>query len=774
VERTLKVLFLLFVAGVAGVIAPVGGLAAVSVTSHDMSVNYPSLDEAGICSPCHLPHGTPGERLFPDPGPGGLSAGVVGQLCAVCHHSGGGYSGALGGSAVSDSYVYHPNSHGHQGQMTVAEHPDADTTYLTASSLPYVSDATPTMECTSCHNVHDDSDRPFLRNDINSLCSMCHNNRHYDGGASAFVQGAAMAAWGLANSRVANPGSHPVGTDVTASFNDSTQTITISAEFDVGFSAVNDGWKIGGHLTAGDTGGVTCVSCHTVHGSQDDADDAGANFGATEHVPYVNFLTVDQASNVVSYTLPGALFRSVASGFGDYNPLCEDCHNGSLGAGYTLNGGDTAVDPGATTFTHPLDGIVPSDDGWVTAFPANWPVGGGFSTGMGPVAICESCHVAHPVANANVLVARDDVSQGATDYAFILRTSQESVCSMCHTGFIDGHHPIGVGAWIYDSSGVAYLNNTTGAPGDELECRSCHADQGAHNWDGVNEVGLDDNWIPLNNGRNLTTPSIDAVNSSLSQTCMDCHFEIDGDASTYSPTLGDGNGSDAAAIGYSVMGAGTHFMGNTIQDSAGLTADLAPQLANVYTTAAQAWPVSIEGASGTGWARFRQLASAGTPAIIACESCHELEPDKNNSRQGGYNLLLANFSDGTNGNSGDSDGRDDFCEACHLPPGTHPMTGDMVDRTGLAIDIVLAKDWLADPTGSEVTWDIANDIMSCDSCHQVHDAETDSANMILEAADADIPPAAGAVVDANNLVPNFPDGNRGPNHEVFCQYCHGY
>jgi hypothetical protein len=260
----------------------------------------------------------------------------------------------------------------------------------------------------------------------------------------------------------------------------------------------------------------------------------------------------------------------------------------------------------------------------------------------------------------------------------------------------------------------------------------------------------------------------------MSETCMDCHFGIDGNNATYSPTLGDGNDNDAASVGYDVLGVGTHFMGNTVEDSAGLTANLAPALTDVYTTAGELWPNTITGASGAGWSRFRQMASAGTPAIIVCESCHELEPDKNNSGAGGFNLLLANFSDGTDGNSGDTDGRDNFCEACHLPPGTHPMTLDTVDRTGVALDIDLAKDWLSDPSATNATWNVADDRMSCDSCHQVHDAETDSANMILEAADADLPVTAGAVVDADNLVPNFPDGNRGPNHEAFCQYCHGY
>jgi predicted CXXCH cytochrome family protein len=744
------------------ILVPSVVLAAVGATSHDMGLSYTALETAGICSPCHLPHGTPGDRLFPNAGPGGLNAGAVGQLCAVCHHTGGGYNVALGGSAASDTYVYGALSHGVDAGMTVADHPDQDTTYLAASTLPYVSDATPTMECTSCHNVHDDTNRPFLRTDMDSLCSTCHDNRHYDGGGAAFVQGAAMATWGAGNTQASNPGSHPVGTDVVATLNDALQTIVISGEFQVGLSAVVDGWNLGGHLDAGASGGVVCVSCHAVHGAQDDADDTLIGT-ATEHVPYTNFLVIDQASTGINYTTPGTLSRSVASGFGDFNPLCEDCHNGTLGAGYTLNGADTAVDPGATGYTHPLDGIVPSADGWVTAFPANWPVGGGFNTAMSPVAICESCHVMHPTANNTANVVRPDIVAAAPDYGYVLRDGFEDVCANCHTGSITGHHPVAI---TYDSTDVGYLTYTSGAGGDTLECRTCHAANGAHNWSNIDGIGLDPGWIPVDNARSVTA-AVDAVATTLSQTCMDCHFGADGNNATYSPTV-DAVVRDPNSTGYGFLGEGTHFMGSTVQDDAALTAALNPQLATVFNTAATLWPATITEASGAGWSRFRQLAGAGTPAILACESCHELEPDKNNSGAGGYNLLLASFSDGTH-----NGGRDQFCETCHLPPGTHPMTGDTVDRTGVALDIDVTKDWLTAPAAN-ATWDAATEQMSCDSCHQVHDAETDSANMILEAADADLPVTAGALVDATNFVPNFPDGNLGPNHEAFCQYCHGY
>ncbi len=472
----------------------------------------------------------------------------------------------------------------------------------------------------------------------------------------------------------------------------------------------------------------------------------------------------------------------MAAGYGSYNSLCEECHNGAVSGDYTVIGGATYTrDPGATGYTHPLDGITPNSNSWVTAFPGAgltaWPAGDpAVFTQMTPVPICESCHVAHPAANDTAAADRNDVEAGAA--AYILRDTLAGICANCHTSAASpsDHHPVGI---TYDGSDVNYLANAGGA-GDVLSCNTCHSDSGGHNWSNTSAVGLDTAWVPSNNARNFTTPALDAVAASMSQTCMDCHFGADGDATTYSPTMHDG--SSTTEPGYTYLGEGTHYLGNTTQigsvmENATGAGSLNPQLTGVYTTPGLLWPTSIAGASGSGWSRFRQVA-AGSAAIIVCESCHELEPDKNNSN--GSHLLLANFLDGTNGGSdGTADGRDDFCEACHLPEGTHPMTGDTVDRTGSGLDIdVAGKAWLTDPGANPPTWDAGNEYLSCDGCHQVHDANTASANFILEApgtaANMATTDFSGSAANATILVPHYVDGDKGPSHEAFCQYCHGY
>ena len=96
---------------------------------------------------------------------------------------------------------------------------------------------------------------------------------------------------------------------------------------------------------------------------------------------------------------------------------------------------------------------------------------------------------------------------------------------------------------------------------------------------------------------------------------------------------------------YQYLGLGTHFLGDTVGDP---VTELSPVTPGIYT-AGTAW--TIAGANG-GWSRFRTGMAGQTGVGIVCESCHELEPDKNNSLGGTVengHLLLASFREGENG-----------------------------------------------------------------------------------------------------------------------------
>jgi len=588
----------------------------------------------------------------------------------------------------------------------------------------------------------------------------------------------AAGAWVAANTGTGNPGSHPVGTDISTNL-DALTSINIGTEFQIIKSVVVDGWVLGPKSTgAASNVGVTCVTCHAVHGAEDDVDDlSGGNRPAADVGPYTNFLAYNQISTTITYTTPGTLQRDVASGYGSYNTLCEACHNNGAAPLGGLNAGayagtavdDHAVDPGASGYTHPLDGITPSDDTWVTAFPGGagaWPVGdGGTFAQSTPVAICESCHVAYPEANNTANVVRPDVIATATNFDYILRDTAVNVCARCHSGSGSAHHPTGM---TFDGSGtVSYLTNASTAT-DLLSCTTCHDALGAHNWTAryQDTLALDANWLPADNGR-TGVPATEAVAANMSQTCQDCHFEFTG-ATVYNPSL---DGIILGEAQFQDHGDGSHFMGNTGDTPANMAIELTPVLAAVYTPGTL-WPVGIEGASGSGFSRFRN--SYGGNVGIVCESCHELEPDKNNGPNG--RLLLSDFTEGANGNeNGDADGRDAFCESCHLPGNSHPVSGQNVGRTGAALDVDFTDEWLTDPGATDVSLDAGSEWLSCDGCHQPHNADTNSANFILDYAGG-LAVGAGLVAadGGDNLTNNYPDANKGPDHQAFCQRCHGY
>ncbi|MBE0617291.1 MAG: cytochrome c3 family protein, partial [Proteobacteria bacterium] len=649
---------LLGLAGLAGLLLSTSAGAVIIGTAHETT---PAAG-GGACGACHIPHAGGANRLWPASAGTTNTVGVVSPLCGSCHDSTGGYSSTMG-AAASDAYVYGAASHGVLMDQTTAGLPSG--TAPAASGLEYVG-ATGVFECTTCHNVHDDqSYRPFLRDTLNQLCARCHTGRHFTDGTLSEGGTVTSGTWGgLTYTGLANPGSHPVGTDVTGELDGVTadSQVWIPAQMRVTFDAdVTDGgggqWSLGGKLTdAAGTEGVTCVTCHAVHGIQHDGDDAG-NTGIVALPPVANFLAIEQASTtgITGYS------RSGANGEGDTNNgLCEGCH-GVVNA-TTLNSptgyaGTYAVNPGATgTFTHPVDDWDAQYDVNVTAFPTDWPVGSLTNTNMAPSVICESCHQPHPAAE--IAAGRADVATTGGEY--ILRDSAANVCGRCHSSGFAGHHPIGM---TYDSTGVSYLANVTGATGDTLQCATCHTASGAHNWTQPAGVGLDTAWLPLNNGR-TNVQATEMINPNMSKTCMDCHYFMDGHGASVSPTLQGADGMDLpdgsgtyseAEYQFVAQSMGTHYIGamditaptswrgdGSGPDTNGNTWT-APRVDILSTS--HTW-AGLPG-GGAGYSRFGGTALTA-PAVV-CESCHEIEPDRNVADQ---HLLLGTSQEGFNGTEG--------------------------------------------------------------------------------------------------------------------------
>jgi hypothetical protein len=175
---------------------------------------------------------------------------------------------------------------------------------------------------------------------------------------------------------------------------------------------------------------------------------------------------------------------------------------------------------------------------------------------------------------------------------------------------------------------------------------------------------------------------------------------------------------------------GTHYLG-LIHEAGDWR--FAPPIDFLDTT--QTWKSKNPGSPfveglAPGWSRFGGENRDGA-RILVCESCHELEPNRN----GGFrHLLLAPYQEGRNGideYTGDVDGHDVLCEACHgIPAGTHPMTGMTVTRTSLPLNA--AAEWLRPTLLGYATLDRVRNAMSCDSCHQPHDANSNSSTFILD------------------------------------------
>ena len=730
------------------------GWAAVTGTAHEVSIGT----QAG-CSACHIPHKSVGKRLWPSNMSGNESLyGEVGALCFYCHGTAGG--GGLGDAVNLNimSGVSFPGSAFSHG-LTVTDIP-AGGNGMAASTLPYANKAT-VIECTSCHNVHDDTNRPFLQKNIDVLCEFCHTQRAFVGGTPQ-TNPAAMGAWGGAFYGLTNPGSHPVGTDVELDANGGASPITITAVMQVAKVATVGGWSLGGHRTGGATGTVTCTTCHAPHGVQADVDPQLAPTSAGS--PHLGLLAISQDTG-----------DSRADGDGNLrNALCEGCHVNSaatwnpftnaayVGAGFEPN-------PGGTAYTHPADDLGAKYSGTVTNganFPdASWPVGSDATVNnMDPKVICESCHTPHPNANAALTL------RGSANYVIaasntpILRDTPEAICGGCHTTGIAGHHPIGV----YDP--VRFGAVGIGDNASPLTCGDCHNGNGAHNWVGMGMVGLDPQWLPLNNGRTATDTKAGEVNTGASTTCTDCHTS--GSANHFSPTSNSVDGGAAPASlplsgrtrgSYQDDGDGSHFLGDTVSLNYvnGFKSGAA-----FNATTALTWG---GGVNGVGWSRFD---SSGTNHVT-CESCHDIEPDKNSGTT--KPMLLGNYIEGA------AIDPSDFCEACHsqTPGGAqpHPMTGDSISRAVLAnltptTLTTAARFTKALPyTGGSTTPGAAVDTLNCDSCHQPHDGSTSGGAYILESNLVTGTAGAGSPALGH---PPLGSSTNTYRDLAFCNNCHTY
>ena len=108
-------------------------------------------------------------------GHGRMSIGTMGDgNCGGCHDT-----GMFGAHIATASYLTTDLSDDHPVSMPIpdsAADPDFNTPEDIVSAGLKLFGSTNTVECSSCHNVHDPDESPFVRksNAVSDLCSTCH------------------------------------------------------------------------------------------------------------------------------------------------------------------------------------------------------------------------------------------------------------------------------------------------------------------------------------------------------------------------------------------------------------------------------------------------------------------------------------------------------------------------------------------------------------------------------------------------------------------------
>lgn len=712
-------------------------LAGVATTPHDVS----TMLTKSVCEPCHLPHGATGDRLWAttkSSGGTGWNTLTISQLCGSCHYGTNAYGGSITPNDMTN-YAYNGSNHGY-ATANLASRSSYDNAALGASGLPYVASAN--IQCSSCHNPHENLVRPFMRlatGTVETMCLLCHARNNGDG---------ATALYGAANS-VNGFSQHPVNIAYAAggaSGNPSLKTLdtalfaTTRGTASQGDISVTD--ALGGKLLGADgtSGNMGCPTCHQVHGD-----------GSTTTRNQWLLVTANQ----------------ISTGTPTSSALCEACHSGGAGNGTVLVG--SAKD-------HPIDNVLSGRAAhfdwtpWASSSAyesadSTWPESGSASPMW---AGCTSCHSAH-YGLAGSPIQRSYAQTGGSPFNPTPTTDLHNStqwCESCHTGASKapyGHHS------VKDNYASSLIN-----------CGDCHVGGTPDTTIAAGQLSAHRNWAALD-----LPASPNPVNGERANFCLKCHAgtaftPIGGSSTTVgqltaqsgvpNPTnnltnLPAEHGTKRTAAGGE---ASSHFVGTTLRlatpDNVTEPRTVAWESGffSVYATSAGA----IKGNALTGnYGTF-----AATDRII-CESCHSVMYNVGAAGNAagitaasntGYanNLLLDRFEDdaaGTIGGTGAATGSL-LCVGCHIggdvaraslaldadkPAGTHPVTGSTVTKANdvgrSPVTLITATTGYANAaTAPGIQSYPAANGMDCDSCHRAHDGAQYSAsatyNYILEEA----------------------------------------
>lgn len=726
---TLSAVVLLATAGIAA--------AALVNSNHDMVAYVPLSGTAasqGSCSFCHVPHKAYGDKLFPQSiSTTGLPNGAkdwgtdqVAQICWQCHLSGGNYANA--NNVLPFQVTAHGRDYSNAAGLSGATY-DNDTTEANMETNIYGLDTTNKLiSCASCHNPHDNSKRPFIRDnknaaytegDFDTFCKACHVERmknanelgrtnHPTGTANgtqvviADVAGASnLLAWG----------------SVSANFRGTWSSLTIDLS-----DAAGEHYNLGGKLKAGTTTGeFNCGTCHAVHHNET-SDFSQQADGDT---------TVGTA-----YTLPDGYDRlavaSIKPGVNAVAAICSGCHDIS----------SATAGPGAGGYSHPFQSQQPWDTsidaaGVATTYGAKF----GGTLGTDGTLVCQSCHDMH--------FARLAADSASADPEVARRAMIRVSCNECHAQSArTGHHPTGtvliggsatstMGSTDTDEAGIVYVatamnwanaTRTNVVTENRTDIRASssalvYTFGAAGSGQGVMTCGTCHSGSSRAHNNTATFPGF-VGNVDEDGMCVDCHgTNPSNNTRKLVSTKADRNG--------------THYVGPISS----------PNYKWKYNDAAE---TVTPKAGNTSFIRYSPDSTNGS---LVCTSCHTLKITGVTPQ---YSNNLSDSEDSTNdnqawgllltpaGNAIIADNNDKaafLCTACHgYNPGatgaqkTHPVMPAKLDAASQVVqdNANVANNFVTLTTVAGNT-----NRITCESCHRPHNAATPNQNelkgtMILE------------------------------------------
>lgn len=743
--------------------------ASIIETVHNQEINAQFAgggEFEGVCAYCHIPHSAKGPVLWRYE----MEAkefGKIGNLCYSCHGT-----NRAGTRANKSFTVFDLKKDNHPVVRANSVEPNVEETdwlyeRFIASTWPHVAETTD-IECSTCHNPHDNRKGRFLNallfdtaadeggynyeKELQNFCSYCHQKRE---------------------NSLKGSGTHPVGVDVTG---EGLPGISIdSAIF------ANPFGLVGGHLSHGTTGGVICITCHSPHGVPASRDGVYADGSPMNTGP---LLVIDNDGVKLQ---PDS--TDIPAGASGQSLLCEACHGKTPFRRYT------------TYFSHPVDRYPPgtssndnisfSGDRLAINYPpsswVNYEESGepNIHQGKGKrvpgeYLVCMSCHDPHGARTGTPLLRKG---------------SSENFCEDCHSSAPVGgeNHPVdtvGINLWrdgVKIRSGSFMFENKDGFEMAIVEYLEVYDSPGTFIGGVQDALKLKDGYITC---RTCHSPH-SAVNERLltmtdrnSEICECCHtysaqlhnpsvYYFEGPAEIYpdgkaNEWLSIKRGREVKAETYESPRLGSHFIGDVTLNrykydpfSAYDTCDRSDWLATAY----------VDDGYNTPWAgsnQFSHVGGGGT--MIICQSCHTPHgAAKGLASDNGANLSRLLLTPNT---------ESQLCSGCHYPEGSHPVLDVIVTRTsqptnprnsrhavGYESSLYL-EGWTMPADYPDVDND-NNPRMVCESCHAAHNAYPLGGAFIME---------AGGDSAAIRVIPGGDDWfNKRPpyrNHQVLCNRCH--